>query len=68
MSRAAGLAEKVLHDYPDILRSVTLEASGGGVFEVTLDDQLIFSKQQEGRFPEEDEILPKVEALRNGQA
>jgi selenoprotein W-related protein len=31
--------------------------SGGGVFEVTHDDDLIFSKRELGRFPEEQEIL-----------
>jgi len=31
--------------------------SGGGVFEVTHDDALIFSKKELGRFPEENEIL-----------
>ena len=37
--------------------------SAGGVFEVTLGDEPIFSKKREGRFPEEDEILARVEAL-----
>ena len=37
--------------------------SGGGVFEVRLNGALIFSKKQQGRFPEEDEILGRVEAL-----
>jgi selenoprotein W-related protein len=35
----------------------------GGVFEVTADDRLIFSKRATGRFPEEEEIL---ELLRDG--
>lgn len=34
-----------------------LVASHGGVFEVTLDDALIFSKQTCGRFPEDGEIV-----------
>jgi selT/selW/selH-like putative selenoprotein len=33
----------------------------GGIFEVSADNQKIFSKKQEGRFPTEREI---VEALR----
>jgi selenoprotein W-related protein len=31
--------------------------SSGGVFEVTADDQLIFSKKAQGRFPEDEEVL-----------
>ena len=30
--------------------------SSGGVFEVTLNDNLIFSKKEKNRFPEYDEI------------
>ncbi|PCJ55466.1 MAG: hypothetical protein COA73_13325 [Candidatus Hydrogenedentota bacterium] len=35
--------------------------SGGGVFEIVVDGDLIFSKKAEKRFPEDSEI---VEALR----
>ncbi len=36
----------------------------GGVFEVTLNNNLIFSKKQMHRFPEEDEIKAGVEKLK----
>ena len=35
---------------------VELVKSGGGVFEVTVDDQLVFSKKALGRFPEQGEL------------
>lgn len=35
---------------------------GGGQFEVVLDGNLIFSKKQQGRFPEPQEILEKIPA------
>jgi selT/selW/selH-like putative selenoprotein len=35
----------------------TLIAGGGGVFDVTADGKLIFSKKKEKRFPEVQEIL-----------
>jgi selenoprotein W-related protein len=35
-------------------------ASGGGVFEVRVDDRLIFSKSSLGRFPEEGEVVELV--------
>jgi selenoprotein W-related protein len=53
----------VLKNYHEKFSGVTLVPSTGGVFEVMLGDQLIFSKKREGRFPEEDEILSRVEAL-----
>jgi selenoprotein W-related protein len=35
---------------------IELISSGGGVFEVSLEDKLIFSKKSLGRFPEHSEI------------
>ena len=35
--------------------------SGGGVFEVTVNGDLIFSKKSLGRFPEHNEIIDLVE-------
>lgn len=34
--------------------------SSGGVFEVMVDGQLIFSKRELGRFPSDDEVLSKL--------
>jgi len=36
--------------------TIELIASSGGVFEVKVDDELIFSKKSLNRFPEEGEI------------
>lgn len=33
-----------------------MQPSSGGVFEVTLDGDLLFSKKETGRFPEREEI------------
>jgi len=35
---------------------VTLRKSGGGVFELTVDGKLAYSKKASGRFPTEDEV------------
>lgn len=34
----------------------------GGIFEVTVDNEKIFSKKDEGRFPSEKEIVDKLRA------
>jgi selT/selW/selH-like putative selenoprotein len=44
----------------DGVDDVTLTRSGGGVFEVTVDGSLVFSKKAEGRFPEEQEAIDLV--------
>jgi selenoprotein W-related protein len=39
---------------------VELIASSGGVYEVTVDGRLIFSKKKSGRFPEAGEVLKLI--------
>ena len=40
----------------------TLVKGSGGVFEVTVDGTLVFSKKKEGRFPETEEVLAHLSA------
>jgi len=37
-----------------------LVRGSGGIFEVTVDNERIFSKRDEGRFPAESEIVEKL--------
>ncbi len=54
--RAAWLAQELLTTFEHDLTSVTLRPSTGGIFDVTLNQQLIFSRKQAGRFPEAKEV------------
>ena len=36
---------------------VSLRKSGGGVFEITVDGRLAYSKKATGRFPSDEEVL-----------
>lgn len=47
----------MLDKHEQNIQSLELIPSGGGAFEVTLDNTVIFSKHQEGRFPEHAEVL-----------
>lgn len=40
--------------------NVDLVASSGGVFEITVDDKLVFSKKKEDRFPTDNELIELV--------
>jgi selenoprotein W-related protein len=51
----------VLNAYKNKVGSFELIPSGGGVFEVSLDGDLIFSKKSEGRFPEYEEIDTRLQ-------
>jgi selenoprotein W-related protein len=54
------LAEEMLHDFPGSLGSVTLIPSSGGVYEIKLDDQLIYSRKATGEFPDPEQIKQHV--------
>jgi len=43
---------------------IKLISSGGGVFEITLDNELIFSKKALGRFPDDGEIDNLIDKAR----
>jgi selT/selW/selH-like putative selenoprotein len=40
-----------------------LICGGGGIFDVVVNDDMIFSKHESDRFPEPDEILAKLRSL-----
>ena len=42
------------------ITNIDLVASSGGVFEITIDDKLVFSKKKEGRFPTDNELIELV--------
>lgn len=58
--RAAWLAQELLTTFEQDLYSVALRPGTGGVFEVRLNDALIFSRKDVGRFPEAKEIKQLV--------
>ncbi|MBW2279478.1 MAG: Rdx family protein [Deltaproteobacteria bacterium] len=37
--------------------SPTLTAGGGGIFDVVVDGEMIYSKHETGEFPQDDEIV-----------
>ena len=55
------MAQKILERYTDRITAFTLIPSGGGVFEFSIDGQLLFSKKSLGRFPEDEEILKLID-------
>lgn len=42
---------------------VTLIPEGRGVFDVVVDDKLIYSKHQTGSFPNEDQLINELSAM-----
>jgi len=58
--RAAWLAQELLTTFEQELGEVALRPGTGGVFEIQVGDELIWSRKQEGRFPEAKEIKQRV--------
>lgn len=47
----------------DETTEIELIRGAGGVFDVTADGELLFSKHDSGRFPDNDEILDRLKRL-----
>ena len=60
MPRAVGLTDELLSGWAPIIEDIELVPSSGGRFEVTLDDELIFSKAALKRHAEPGEIAGVV--------
>lgn len=58
--RATWLAQEMLMTFGEALGELALVPGSGGVFEVYLDGELLFSRQREGRFPESKELKQLV--------
>lgn len=54
--RAAWIAQELLTTFEKELAGVTLVPGAGGIFEVRLDGETIFSRKAQGRFPESREL------------
>ena len=62
--RAAWLAQELLPTFEDELGEVALRPGTGGVFEIRLaDERVIWSRKQEGRFPEAKEVKQRLRDL-----
>jgi selenoprotein W-related protein len=58
--RAAWLSQELLTTFAQELGEVALVPSAGGIFEVRLEGETIFSRRQQGRFPETKELKQLV--------
>jgi selenoprotein W-related protein len=60
LQKAVGLAEELLKEFNTNVNKLELQPGTGGVFEVSLNGQTIFSKKEQGRFPYDGEILGEI--------
>jgi selenoprotein W-related protein len=56
LTRACWLAQELLITFEDTLGEVALLPAPSGTFEVSLGDEVLFSRRSAGRFPEPKEL------------
>ena len=59
------MAAELKQAYPEV--EIRMLPSSGGLFEVTVDGQLAFSKKASGRHAKPGEVLQAIERLRGGK-
>ena len=58
--RSAWMAQELLTTFDTEISELTLEPGTGGVFEVTVNDEVVWSRKDAGRFPEITELKQLV--------
>ncbi len=55
--------DQLLEHFRGNIKEVRLITSSGGVFEVTVNGEKIYSKKETGQFPEVEEVIQQIERL-----
>jgi selenoprotein W-related protein len=58
LTNATGLVATILGEWERRVASVEVVPGTGGVFDVHLDGELVFTKAMLGRYPQPDEVMP----------
>jgi selenoprotein W-related protein len=53
---------RILEELESVVGGVELVTGSGGIFDVHVDGELVFTKSMLGRYPEPDEVLPLLRA------
>lgn len=64
MPQATGLVAELEAKYGKQATQITLEPGRGGVFDVTVDGELVYSKHTQGGFPRYGEVPEAIERRR----
>ena len=60
MHRATWMQQEFFTTFQDELESIKLIQGTGGIYDIYLDNDLLFSRKKEGRFPEIKEIKQMI--------
>lgn len=60
MLRSAWMAQELLTSFPDEIGEIALQPGKGGVFEITIGNERIWSRAVDGGFPDIKELKQRV--------
>jgi selenoprotein W-related protein len=60
LPNAVGLAVRILEELEHEIGVIEVVTGTGGIFDVHVDDQLVFTKSMLGHYPQPDDVLPLV--------
>ena len=66
MTNASGLVARLLEEHEGDLSAVEVVPGVGGIFDVHVDGELVFTKSMLGRYPDPDDVIPLVRAKLTG--
>ncbi len=55
--------DELLEHFRGKVEEVKLITSSGGVFEVTVNDEKVYSKKETGEFPDPQAVIKQIEAM-----
>ena len=58
MPNAVGLAARILEEWEDTVAAVEVVTGADGIFDVKVDDELVFTKSMLCRYPQPDDVVP----------
>lgn len=58
--RSAWMAQELLHTFADDLAAVTLKPGTGGVFEIVINDDMLWERKRDGGFPDAAALKQRV--------
>ena len=59
---ANNLVTRLLEEHENDLAAIEVVMGKKGIFDVHLDDELVFTKSMLGRYPEPDDVIPLIDA------
>jgi selenoprotein W-related protein len=60
LPRASWIAQELLHTYADYISGLTLVPDHGGILEIKVNGEVVFSNKEAGRYPEIRELKESI--------